>query len=150
MNIVKMSIKLLHPLAMPPTYAHDSDSGMDLYSVVDLIIPAKDSKLKNFEMVSTGIAIELPEWHEAQIRSRSGLAAKYGISVLNSPGTIDESYRGEIKVILINNSNIDFEVTKGMKIAQMVIAPVTRAYVNIVEDLSETVRGTKGFGSTGI
>jgi dUTP pyrophosphatase len=119
---------------------------MDLVAYESLVIPAGEWRL-----VGTGIAIELPHLTEAQVRPRSGLAAKHGITVLNTPGTIDEGYRGEIKVILMNHSQQDFSVQKGMKIAQMVIAPVLRPTVEIGEDeISETTRGAKGFGSTGV
>jgi dUTP pyrophosphatase len=105
----------------------------------------------DWELVSTGIAIELPPGKEAQIRSRSGLAAKHGISVLNSPGTIDNHYRGEIKVILMNNGAYPYQVSIGDKIAQMVIADVCSAFFAEVEtELGETDRGDGGFGSTGL
>jgi dUTP pyrophosphatase len=119
---------------------------MDLLAYEDILIPAGEWRL-----VGTGIAIELPHLTEAQVRPRSGLAAKYGITVLNTPGTIDEGYRGEIKVILINHSQEDFPVEKGMRIAQMVIAPVFRPKVEVCRgEISATTRGAKGFGSTGI
>ena len=101
-------------------------------------------------MISTGLFIELPEWHEAQIRPRSGLAAKKGITVLNSPGTIDADYRGEIKVIIVNLSNDDFIVENGERIAQMVIARHERIEWEEADILVETSRGSGGFGSTGI
>jgi dUTP pyrophosphatase len=99
--------------------------------------------------VPTGLAIALPAGHEAQVRPRSGLAAKHGVTVLNAPGTIDADYRGEIQVILINHGRESFAVTRGMRIAQMVIAPVTYAQLVEVAELDETSRGTGGFGSTG-
>jgi dUTP pyrophosphatase len=100
--------------------------------------------------VPTGIAIQLPQGYEAQIRSRSGLAAKHGLFILNSPGTIDSDYRGEIIVIIMNNSEDSFVVTPGMRIAQMVIAPYTKVTLNEVEELAETARGEGRFGSTGV
>lgn len=138
-----LKIVRLTPDAIIPNYAHPSDSGLDLYSVEDL-------KLNHGSIgwVRTGISIELPPGAEAQIRPRSGLAIKNGITVLNAPGTVDEGYRGEICVILINHGTY-FEVTKGMKIAQMVIAPVIRVEVTEVEYLSNGDRGLNGFGSTG-
>ena len=143
---MKLKIHLLSPDAQVPTYAHDTDSGMDLFASDALAIPSGEWRL-----VGTGIAIALPHLTEAQVRPRSGLAVKHGITVLNTPGTIDEGYRGEIKVILMNHSKKDFQVEKGMKIAQMVIAPVLRPTLEICdEELSETTRGTKGFGSTGV
>ena len=118
---------------------------MDLFSSEDCLIPAGETRL-----VKTGIAIELPPMHEAQVRPRSGLALKHQITVLNSPGTIDEGYRGEIGLILINHGKQDFEVTKGMKCAQMVIKPILAVEVQEVTELSDTSRGAGGFGSTGI
>jgi dUTP pyrophosphatase len=100
-------------------------------------------------LVPTGIAIALPQGYEAQVRPRSGLAAKSGVTVLNAPGTIDSDYRGEVKVILINHGTEDFIITRGTRIAQMVLAPVTRGAFNEVASLDETARGAGGFGSTG-
>ena len=102
------------------------------------------------KLIKTGISIELPPNTEAQIRPRSGLALKHQITVLNTPGTIDEGYRGEIGVILINHGKTSFKVTQGMRIAQMVIAPVIRVNIEEVEQLSDTIRGKGGFGSTGV
>ena len=101
-------------------------------------------------MVPTGLFFEIPEGYEVQIRPRSGLAANYGVTILNTPGTIDSDYRGEIKVILINLGAVDFTVNSGDRIAQMVIAPVTQADFKLADNLSETERGAGGFGSTGI
>ncbi|WP_013321152.1 dUTP diphosphatase [Gloeothece verrucosa] len=142
---MKLKITKLEYSAILPTYVHPDDSGLDLTSIKDLEIPSGESQL-----VPTGIAIELPPNTEAQIRPRSGLALKHQITVLNTPGTIDEGYRGEIGVILINHGKNPFKVTRGMKIAQMVIAPVIRVEVEEVEYLSETSRGSGGFGSTGL
>lgn len=140
-----LKIKKLHPDAEVPEYAHETDSGLDLRACEDLTINPGD-----WELVPTGIAIELLPGTEAQIRSRSGLALGYGVAVLNSPGTVDEGYRGEIRVILINHSKEWFKVKKGAKIAQMVIAPVLRPEIEIVEELGESARGEAGFGSTGL
>jgi dUTP pyrophosphatase len=118
--------------------------GLDLYSVENIEIDPEDTAL-----VKTGIIIELPEETEAQVRPRSGLALKNQITVLNTPGTIDEGYRGEIGVILINHGKEPFNVEEGMKIEQMVIKPVLRVHVEEVDELSETKRGTGGYGSTG-
>lgn len=128
-----------------PFYATEHSAGVDLLSAEDLVIKPMQRRL-----VKTGIAIALPEGFEAQVRPRSGLALKNGITVLNTPGTIDADYRGEIGVILINFGEEDFPITKGMRIAQMVIAKYQRVEFNLVEQLSETSRGTGGFGSTGI
>jgi dUTP pyrophosphatase len=100
-------------------------------------------------MVPTGFAMALPPGFEAQVRPRSGLAAKNGITVLNTPGTIDADYRGEVKIILVNLGQEDFTIDRGMRVAQMIIAPVVQAQTVIVETLSETARGSGGFGSTG-
>lgn len=142
---MKLKIQKLTELAISPRYEHSNDSGLDLFSIEELEIPAGESRL-----IHTGISIELPQGTEAQIRPRSGLALKHQITVLNTPGTVDEGYRGEIGVILINHGKSSFKVTQGMKIAQMVIMPVVRVEVEEVDKLSHTSRGTGGFGSTGI
>jgi dUTP pyrophosphatase len=142
---MKLKILKLTPSSILPRYEHLNDSGLDLFSIEEIEIPAQESKL-----IHTGIAIELPEGTEAQIRPRSGLALKYQITLLNTPGTIDEGYRGEIGIILINHGKNTFTVTKEMKIAQMVITPVIRVEVEEVDSLSDTSRGTGGFGSTGM
>lgn len=141
---MKLKVLRLNEFATIPEYAHQTDSGLDLTAVEETEIPAKESRL-----IKTGIAIELPPNTEAQIRPRSGLALKHQITVLNTPGTVDEGYRGEIGVILINHGNSSFTVTQGMKIAQMVIAPVIRVDIEEISQLSSTSRGTGGFGSTG-
>lgn len=129
-----------------PAYATSDSAGMDLLAAI-----AEDKVLKPLEraLIPTGLAIALPEGYEAQVRPRSGLALKQGIGVVNAPGTIDADYRGEIGVILINLSNENVTITRGMRIAQMVIAAYTRAAWNEVPTLPETARGTGGFGSTG-
>lgn len=140
-----VSFKRLSPDAVLPGYAHPGDAGMDLCSAQSLTIPPGGRAL-----VHTGLAMALPAGYEAQVRPRSGLALKRGISVLNTPGTVDEGYRGEIGVILVNLGDADFTVSKGDRIAQMVVAPVTRAQVVEVEELGDTDRGEGGFGSTGV
>jgi len=140
-----IKIKRISEYARLPEYAHPGDAGMDIFSAVE-----KTLKPGEFALIGTGIKIELPENTEAQVRPRSGLAIKNGVTVLNTPGTIDEGYRGEVGVILINHSKEDFTVTPGMKIAQMIIAPVIRAQIEEVDELSDTRRGEGGFGSTGI
>lgn len=127
-----------------PNYETAGAAGMDLRSAATLVIEAGRSAL-----VPTGFAMALPDGYEAQIRPRSGLAAKHGVTVLNTPGTIDPDYRGEIKVILVNHGTRDFAISRGDRIAQMVVAPVTRAAVVEVAALEETARGAGGFGSTG-
>lgn len=130
--------------AIIPVRAHPGDAGLDLFAVEPLEIPPGETRL-----VKTGISIELPPATEAQIRPRSGLALKNSITVLNSPGTIDEGYRGEVGVILINHGKKTFKVEAKMKIAQMVIKHVPRSEIIEVDSLSETQRGVGGFGSTG-
>lgn len=145
MQTVTIKIVRLSPEAQLPRYEHADDSGLDLFAIAPHTILPGDTAL-----VPTGIAIELPLGTEAQIRPRSGLALKHAITLINTPGTIDAGYRGEIGVIVINHGKQPFEVLKGMKIAQMVIAPVIRAELEEVEQLSESVRGGGGFGSTGL
>ncbi len=146
MTILKIK-KLENSKDLPlPKYETSGSAGMDLQAAIneDLIIKSGEIKL-----VKTGISIALEAGFEAQIRPRSGLALKNGITVLNSPGTVDSDYRGEVCAILINHSKVDFVVTRGMRIAQMVIAKCEQAQVVEVESLDETIRGTGGFGSTG-
>ena len=140
-----LKIKKINDNAIIPNYAHEGDAGLDLYAVQELTLDPGERGL-----IHTGIQIELPRNTEAQIRPRSGLALKNGITTLNSPGTIDEGYRGEIGVILINHSNEVFKVEQGMKIAQMVIKPVFRVNIIETEELSDSERNGKGFGSSGI
>lgn len=139
-----LKVKKLSEEAILPHYAHPGDAGLDLFAVEEAELAPGQSC-----MVKTGIAIELPESTEAQVRPRSGLANKHAVTVLNTPGTIDEGYRGEVCVILINHGNTPFVVEKGMKIAQMIVKPVIRVEVEEVPELSDTRRGTGGFGSTG-
>lgn len=132
-----------------PKYETEGAAGLDLFAATKenkkiLIAP------NSAEMIPTGIAIAVPSGYEAQIRPRSGLAAKNGITVLNSPGTIDSDYRGEILVMLINHSKKDFEVVRGMRIAQMVISKIEQFNLISVDELNTTDRGKDGFGSTGI
>ncbi len=140
-----LKFKKIHPDAEIPAYAHPSDAGMDVKSVCDVVVKAHDRAL-----VKTGLVMLLPPMYEAQVRPRSGLALKSGITVLNTPGTIDSGYRGEVGVILFNASGVDFEVKKGDKIAQLVIAPVTQPIIEETDVLDETDRGAGGFGSTGV
>ena len=142
--MVQVKFKKVKSDAIIPKYAHDGDSGLDLFSCDEVLV-----KRGAHVLVSTGIAIELPKGYEAQIRSRSGLALKHGIMVLNSPGTIDNSYRGILGIIVKNFGYEDFYVEKGTKIAQMVIAPVVQCNFELVEDVGISERGTGGFGSTG-
>ena len=132
-----------------PAYETALSAGMDLRAAVADGAPVTLAP-GDRALVETGLSIALPAGFEAQIRPRSGLAYKHGITVLNAPGTIDADYRGEVKVLLINHSAEPFVVSRGMRIAQMVIAPVTQARWQPVAELSETARGAGGFGSTGI
>ena len=132
-----------------PSYESEGAAGMDLRAAL------RDGEAITLEpgakaMVPTGLAMALPVGHEAQVRPRSGLAAKHSVTVLNSPGTIDSDYRGEVKVILINHGSSPFKIERGERIAQMVIAPVTQGIWAQVDTLSETDRGAGGFGSTGV
>ena len=127
-----------------PAYATAGAAGMDVLSAEDLTLAPGER-----HAVATGLAIAIPHGYEVQVRPRSGLALKYGITVPNTPGTIDSDYRGELKVILINHGSAEFEIRRGDRVAQLVLAPVTRASWLKVEDLDETARGEGGFGSTG-
>ena len=140
--------RLSHARDLPlPAYASDHAAGMDLVAALATPVILKKG---GRALIETGIAIALPENHEAQIRPRSGLAAKHGITVLNSPGTIDSDYRGEIKVALINLGEEDFTIERGMRIAQMIVAPVDRVHWNETDALPQSERGDGGFGSTGV
>ncbi|MBO5940947.1 MAG: dUTP diphosphatase [Kiritimatiellae bacterium] len=140
-----VKFRIINPSAVLPSYAHPGDAGMDLRSVDELVIQPGTRAL-----VRTGLVMVLPPGYEAQVRPRSGLALKNGITVLNTPGTIDEGYRGEIGVILANFGTEPFKVEVGAKIAQMVIAPCTRAEIAETLEVDETSRGAGGFGSTGV
>lgn len=128
-----------------PSYAHAGDSGMDLYATETVTLEAGQRAL-----IGTGIKVAIPSGYEAQVRPKSGLAIKHGITVLNTPGTIDAPYRGEIKIPLINLGQESYQVEQGKKIAQIVFAKVTHATFEVVEELDQTTRGEGGFGSTGL
>jgi dUTP pyrophosphatase len=140
-----LKVMLVHEDAKVPEYAHVGDAGMDLFSIEEKTLNPGETVL-----IRTGIKIELPSNTEAQIRPRSGLALKKSITVLNTPGTIDEGYRGEIGVILINHGKSQFIVEKNMKIAQMVIKPTINVVIEKVNSLSTSEREEGGFGSTGV
>ena len=140
-----LAFRRIHPDAALPAYAHPGDAGMDVRSVADMVGPAHGRAL-----VPTGLVMLLPPMYEAQVRPRSGLAFKHGVTVLNTPGTIDAGYRGEVGVILFNSGDEDFQVRKGDKVAQIVIAPVTRPEIVETDVVDETDRGAGGFGSTGV
>lgn len=142
-----MTVKFrrIDPAAMLPSYAHPGDAGMDIRSIEDLVIDPGARKL-----VRTGLVMMLPSGYEAQVRPRSGLALKNGVTVLNTPGTIDEGYRGEVGVVLANFGSEPFRIEKGSKIAQIVVAPCTRAEIEETVEIDSTERGEGGFGSTGV
>ena len=144
--MVKLLIKKLQKNIILPEYKTDGSSGMDLMANVEQTVKILPGEKK---IISTGIMVAIPEQYELQIRPRSGLAAKNGISIINTPGTIDSDYRGEIKVILINLGKDIFEIKKNDRIAQMIICPIIKAELEEVESLPKTVRGKGGFGSTG-
>ncbi len=147
--MLKVQIKILpHGAGLPlPKYMSDHAAGMDLYAAVnpEMVIPAGEWKL-----VPTGISIALPEGYEAQVRPRSGLALKQGVSILNTPGTVDADYRGEVGVILMNHSKENLVIRRGDRIAQMIINKIERIEFEEVPELPESDRGPGGFGSTGV
>ena len=144
--MIKVLINKLNPKAELPKYKTEGSSGMDLMALIENPITIKP---QNSALIPTGLSIAIPEDTEVQIRPRSGLAAKSSISVLNTPGTIDSDYRGEIKIILFNHGKEEFIVNNGDRIAQMILMPVLKAEFEEVEELPKTIRGSGGFGSTG-
>ena len=144
--MIKVLVKKLKPSVKLPSYKTNGASGMDLMAYIDKSIELKPGESC---LIPTGLSVAFPKEYEIQIRPRSGLAAKNQISVLNTPGTIDSDYRGEIKVILINLSKKKFVLEKGSRIAQMVLCPIAKAKIREVENLEKTDRGSGGFGSTG-
>jgi dUTP pyrophosphatase len=144
--MIKVLIKKLSHKAQIPIYKTEGSSGMDLMALTEDKIVIKPNKSA---LVPTGLSVAIPNDTEIQIRPRSGLAAKSSISVLNTPGTIDSDYRGELKVILINHGDKEFIINNGDRIAQMVLVPILKVQFEEVQDLPETIRGSGGFGSTG-
>ena len=144
--MVKVLVKKLNSKAQLPKYKTSGSSGMDLMALIENPIKIKPQESA---LIATGISIAIPEGTEVQIRPRSGLAAKSSIGVLNTPGTIDSDYRGEIKIILFNHGKEDFTINNNDRVAQMVLMPILKAEFEEVEDLPETLRGSEGFGSTG-
>jgi dUTP pyrophosphatase len=143
-----LGVELIHEDAKFPTYAYPSDSGFDLYSTIEYTLPPFGRAL-----IPTGIKLSIPDEYEIQVRPKSGLAINQGITVLNTPGTVDSGYNGEIKVIVFNTNNHETTITKGMKVAQAVLCPVVNGtYVNLtlVEKIEDKERGDNGFGSTGV
>ena len=144
--MVKVLVKKLNSKAQLPKYKTSGSSGMDLMALIENPIKIKPQESA---LIATGISIAIPEDTEVQIRPRSGLAAKSCISVLNTPGTIDSDYRGEIKIILFNHGKEEFTINNNDRVAQMVLMPILKTEFEEVEDLPETLRGSEGFGSTG-
>ena len=144
--MAKVLIKRLDPKVKLPAYKTEGASGMDLMAFINNTISLKP---KTSTLVPTGLSVAFPKNFEIQIRPRSGLAAKNNVSVLNTPGTIDSDYRGEIKVIIFNHGNNDFIINNGDRIAQMILTPVEKMELEETKDLPETLRGEGGFGSTG-
>jgi dUTP pyrophosphatase len=148
---MKVSIRrLTNGEGLPaPDYKSAGAAGLDLYAA----LPAGQKLILEpgaRDLIPTGLQIALPEGYEAQVRPRSGLAVEHGVTVLNAPGTIDSDYRGEVKALLVNHGGQPFEITRGMRVAQLVIAPVARAKLIEVDELDDTARGAGGFGSTGL
>lgn len=140
---IKIKVKRLHPDAILPSYAHPGDAGMDIYSVEDKIIKTGERVL-----VSTGLAIELPEGYVSLIWDKSGLANNFGLKTMG--GVIEHTYRGEYKIVMFNTSKEDYFIKKGAKIAQLLVQPIITAEIEQVEELSDSSRGQSGFGSTGL
>ena len=149
-QITAQLMQLPHGQDLPlPSYETSEAAGMDLRAAVPEEAPLT-LKPGARELVPTGFAMAIPPGFEAQIRPRSGLALKHGLSLVNAPGTVDSDYRGEIKIILINQGDEDFEISRGMRIAQMIIAPFLQVAIEPVTSLDDTARGAGGFGSTGV
>ncbi len=144
--MVKVLVKKLNPNVKLPAYKTKGSSGMDLMAFIENKIIIKPN---TSELIPTGLSVAIPEDLEIQIRPRSGIASKFKVSVLNTPGTIDSDYRGELKVILFNHSNKDFIVNNNDRIAQMILVPVLKVEFEEIDNLPETLRGSGGFGSTG-
>ena len=142
----QVEIKKLHPNARIPEYMTELAAGMDICALLEEILILEPGQRC---LVPTGLAFALPPGYEIQVRPRSGLAIKHGIALVNSPGTIDADYRGEVSIILINHGQESFTINSGDRIAQLIVAPVCQAVLMAVSDLSETKRGTGGFGHTG-
>jgi len=144
MQTVEIKFQKLHPDALVPSYAHMGDAGADVYSVAEITVQPQQRAA-----IPTGLAVDIPLGYEIQVRPKSGLALKHGITVLNSPGTVDAGYRGEIQVIMINLGTDAYTFAKGQKIAQLVLKPVVQAHY-IEGELGTSDRGIGGFGSTGL
>lgn len=142
----ELKVKLLYPNSKLPEFANHGDAGMDVFSVEDKLIKSGES-----ELISIGLVLELPKNTEIQVRPKSGLALNNQITILNAPGTIDEGYRGEIKIVIINHGKQDFMIKEGMKVAQLVLKPIYSVKICKVDYINnDTERGSNGFGSSGI
>ncbi len=142
---VIVKVKRLSPDARIPTLAKPGDAAFDLYSAIDhVLLPGERV------VVPTGLAMEIPDGYEGQVRPRSGLAMRNGVTTLNTPGTIDSGYRGEVRIILINHGNAEFHIERGMRVAQLAIRPVPQVEFHETDELAHSIRGTGGFGSTGV
>mgnify|MGYP001814778302 FL=1 len=147
MIMIQVNVKKLHPNAIVPAYMTEHAAGMDLCTVIEepaVLAPGERT------LLPTGLAMEIPPGYEGQVRPRSGLALKKGVALVNSPGTIDADYRGEIGIIIINHGTEPVEIMPGDRVAQLIIAPVTRAALVEVNDLNDTARNSGGFGHTGV
>ncbi|KAF0124948.1 MAG: dut [Elusimicrobia bacterium] len=145
MSKLEITVQKLAEGARIPAYAHEGDAGVDLYSAVDKVLQPGERAL-----IPTGLKMAIPHGYEGQVRPKSGLALKHGLTVLNTPGTVDAPYRGEVGVILVNlDPKTPYEIKKGEKVAQMVFNKVEYAYFTEAKELAETTRGAGGFGSTG-
>lgn len=142
---VKVKVKILHKDAQVPATANDGDVAFDLYAIEECDLQPGERRA-----IRTGIAVEIPRGYEGQVRPRSGLAIKHGITVLNAPGTIDSGYRGEVRTIMVNHGTEPFKVEKGMRIGQLAIRAVPRVEMERTDELSDSERGKGGFGSTGV
>ena len=146
MNMYELKVKLLYPNSKLPEFANPGDAGMDVFSVEDKLIKSGES-----ELISIGLVLELPKNTEIQVRPKSGLALNNQITVLNAPGTIDEGYRGAVKIVIINHGKQDFMIKEGMKVAQLVLKPTYNVKICKVDYINnDTDRGSNGFGSSGI
>jgi len=143
--MIPIKIKKLHPEAIMPHYTHDGDAGMDVYSTEDLILLPTQRKL-----IPTGLSFEIPKGFEIQIRPKSGLALKHGLTIINTPGTLDSGYRGELGIILLNTGEAPYEIKKSEKIAQIILARYEEAEIQEVKELGDSSRGAEGYGSTGL
>lgn len=147
MDCIRVNIKSLYPDLPVPGYATTGAAGIDLLSAVETPTEIKPGRIN---LIPTGICLAIPEGYEGQVRPRSGLALKYGLTMVNTPGTIDADYRGEVKVVMINLGQEPYIIQRGERIAQLVFNKIARAELNSVDTLDETDRGSGGFGSTGV